>query len=91
MKQETIDKMHCWLNIAPESEHTYDKERLYDFIIALIKNENCYLDSCHFDEMVKQVKQESPGCISNVEDFCENNSILIENILGFVRYWKSKE
>lgn len=91
MRQETIDKMLCWLNNAPESGHLYDKERLYDFIIALIKNENGYLDSCHFDKMVKRVKQERPECISNIEDFCEDNSILIENILGFVKYWKSNE
>lgn len=86
MTDITMKKMLCWLTNTPESAHPFDNERFYDFVNSIIEHEQGYFDEAFFEESVRNTKRQHPGCITDVEEFCEEKIILIEHILNFMQY-----
>lgn len=53
MKQETKEKMDCWLSQHPESTHPLDERRKFEFVKALCLNKK---DEVAYDDLYQSFR-----------------------------------
>lgn len=84
MKTITATKLTFWINQSPESFHSYDMERFYDFMHTMIQNE----DLIDEDELRQVVTSKKPWIPEYVDEFVNEWMVRIRAIHGYIEYLK---
>ena len=91
MKKETITIMLYWLRQHPESAHPNDNERFYEFVNAIIENEQGVLDEDCFYKAIVETKHTHRGSIADAEQFYDIKSSQIEHMINLVKFREKKK
>lgn len=86
INQEIQRLFDFWISQHPESFHSFDMERMYDFVYSMFINEE-YIDVESLSEILMQRKNWEEGYAEEQANLFMNK---IENAFEILRYLKSK-